>query len=104
MSGDGEPAGFGPGPGLVLIQARQRLIRAVLTIQLQEAGSSSLPITFAGSEGTSGAYAEMSAAARLLVLAQNAWDDYLEARRAEKAWFAPVSRAGQTGQEGRDGS
>jgi hypothetical protein len=76
-------SGSEPGPGLRLIKARQRMTRAVLTVQLQEAGAAASPATFAGSKVAGEAYAEMSMAARVLVLAQNAWDDYLEARRAE---------------------
>jgi hypothetical protein len=79
----GEPTGFEPGPGLRLIEARRRMTRAVLAIQLHAAGDAASPATFAGSGEATAAYAEMSAAARHLVLAQNAWDDHLEAMRAE---------------------
>ena len=79
-----EPTGFEPGPGLTLIEARQRMTRAVLMVQLHAAGMAAGPATFGGSEEATQAYAEVSAAARHLVLAQNAWDDYLEARRAER--------------------
>ena len=74
-----EPAGFDPGPGLRLVEARQRMERAVLSIHLQ-----GVTQTYAGSEEAAKAYAEMSNAARHLVLAQNAWDDYVEAKRAER--------------------
>lgn len=59
------------------------MIRTVLSVQLQEASAPASPIVLAGFDPASEAYDEMTVAARHLVLAQNAWDDHVEAGQAE---------------------
>jgi hypothetical protein len=67
------------GPALDLIGARRRMQRACLLVALESVDDVSEP---AGEP--KGAYVEMTNAARHLVLAQNAYDDYAEAREAER--------------------
>lgn len=68
-------------PALDLIEARRRMQRACLLVALEAVDDVSEP---AGEP--SGAYAEMTDAARHLVLAQNAYDGHVAAKEAERAW------------------
>jgi hypothetical protein len=73
--------GLDLGPGLRLSLARQRIRRAVLTIAVLDA----TPGTPTGGPAVLAAYDELTEAARHLVLAQNEWDDYVEAKRERLA-------------------
>jgi hypothetical protein len=68
------------GPGLELIAARRRMQKAALAISLAAVDDAS---------GMSADYAELSDAARHLVLAQNAYDDYAEARERDRVGGKP---------------
>lgn len=66
-----------PGPGLSLVLARQRVIRAVLDIQI-----TSVTESHAGSAGASAQYRELTEAARVLVTAEDVWGQALRERAA----------------------
>jgi hypothetical protein len=69
------------GPGLRLINARLRMRLAVLGAIAGEAGAR-IDSPWAGSDEARDTYAEMSAAARELVTAQDEWDAAVRAKRA----------------------
>jgi hypothetical protein len=70
-----------------LEEARRRILRASLAISLVAVDDKS------GLPEHAAAYAELSDAARQLVLAQNAWDDWSEATQDERAaWVARAAR------------
>lgn len=70
-------AGIGHGPGLALVLARQRIIRAVLDIQITSVSES-----HAGSPEASAQYGELAEAARSLIAAEDGWQRALEERAA----------------------
>lgn len=80
---------FEPGPGLLLINARMRITRAVLATLT---GPNDPTVSYAGSEKAHQDYEELSAAAAGLVAAQAAWDAAVAAKQADRAgWPAWAS-------------
>lgn len=85
-----------PGPAVRLIRARSRLRLANLAIMAGEA-QAGMTDSWAGSEGARAGYAELTAAARELVAAQEAFDALAVAERAR------MNLPGDTGKEAGDG-
>ncbi len=86
---------FEPGPGLLLVAARQRLTRAVLATLI---GPTDPTQSYAGSGKAEADHAEVLAAARELVAAEEAWQADLRAKADRMAalpgWAAGYNAEG----------
>lgn len=75
--------GFEPGHGLRLCNARLRMQRAVLATLI---GPTDPTASYAGSLKAEADFEEMTAAARELDGAQEAWDAYMHDKAAARGW------------------